>query len=116
LADEENLGGERGLQHNRHVGGVEKTNRVGASSATLAGRFDWDFNAESLKVDDGCEDNEGREEVHDVWEILSIESLLESTLLVWPGKEEVEESNNCAFEFRSTASVDCGGGECFPDN
>jgi len=116
LADQENVGGECGLQHDGHVGGVEKTDRVGTSGATLAGRFDRNFNAESLEVDDGCEYNEGCEEVHDVGEILSIESLLESTLLVWPGEEEVEERNHRAFEFWPTASVNGGGGERFPDN
>ena len=37
LADQEDVGGERGLQHDGHVGGVEKPDWVGASHAALAG-------------------------------------------------------------------------------
>ena len=82
----------------------------------MAGGLDWDLDAEALEVDDTGEDNKGSEEVHDVGEILSIESLLESTLLVWPCQEEVEKRNDGTLEFWATSSVNGGGGESLPDD
>ncbi len=104
------------MQHDWHVGSVEETDRVRATSTTLARRLDWDLNTETLEVDDGSKDNEGGQEVHDVGEILSIKSFLESALLVWPGKEQVEERNDSTFELGSTSGVDGGWGERLPDN
>ena len=116
LADEENVGGQSRLQHDGHVGSIEKTDWVRSASSTLTGGLDWDLDTETLEVDDRRKDNESGEEVHDVGQILSVESLVESTLLVWPCQEQVEERNDCALKFRSTASVDGGRGKRFPDN
>ena len=57
LADEEDVAGQCGLQHDRHVGGVEQADGVRASHPALAVRFDGDFDAEALEVDDRCEDD-----------------------------------------------------------
>ena len=116
LADQENLGGKSRLKHDGHVRGVEKTDRVRATHPPLTGRFDWYFNAESLKVDDGREDDERGKEVHDVWKILSVESFIESTLLVRPCQEKVEKCDNSTLELRSSASVDGRWGESLPDD
>jgi hypothetical protein len=59
LRDKENVGRESALQHDWHVGSVEETDGVRSSHAPLAAALDWDFNAEALKIDDGCEDGEG---------------------------------------------------------
>src|SRR5690348_10691428 len=66
LADQEDVGGQRGLQHNGHVGGVEQTDGVRATDTTLASGLDGDLNTEALKVDDSAEDDDGRDQVHDV--------------------------------------------------
>lgn len=116
LGDEEDVGGEGGLQHNGHVRGVEEADGVGSASTTLAGRLDWDLDTETLEVDDSGENEEGREQVHDVGEVLAVERLLESALLVVPGKEEVEQGNDGTLELRATASVDGGGRERLPDD
>lgn len=50
LAEEEDVGGEGRLEHDRHVGGVEEADRVGTAHATLAGRLDGDLNAEAWKL------------------------------------------------------------------
>ena len=52
LADEEYVGAERGLEHDGHVGGVEKADWVAAAHASLAGGFDGDFYTEALEVYD----------------------------------------------------------------
>jgi hypothetical protein len=50
LAEEEDVGRKGRLEHDRHVGGVEEADGVGAAHATLAGRFDGDLNAEAWKL------------------------------------------------------------------
>lgn len=116
LADKEDVGRESGLQHDGHVGGVEETNGVRTAGTTLARRLDRDLNTETLKVDDSGEDGNGGQKVHDVGEVLSVESLLESSLLVGPGHEKVEEGNDSTLKLGTTASVDGGGGESLPHN
>lgn len=69
-----------------------------------------------MEVDDSGEDNKGGDQVHDIWEVLSIKSLLERTLLVWPCQKEVEERNDGALELWTTTGVDGGWRECLPDN
>lgn len=104
------------MKHDGHVRGVEEADGVGTAGAALAGGLDWDLDAEALEVDDGGEDDEGCEQVHDVGEILSVECLLESTLLVGPCEEQVEERNDGAFEFWASAGVDGGWRESLPDD
>ena len=52
MANQEDIGAKRGLKHDGHVGGVEEAHWVAAAHASLAGGFDGDFDAETLKVDD----------------------------------------------------------------
>lgn len=80
LRDEEDVGGQRGLQHDGHVRGVEEADGVGAAHAALAGGLDGDFDAEALQVDDGAKDDERCDEIHDVGEVLAVEGFLESEL------------------------------------
>lgn len=116
LREQEDVGRESGLQHDWHVAGVEEANWVGSTSTTVAGRLDWDFNTETLEIDDGGEDNESSQKVHDVWEVLAVESLLKSTLLVWPGEEEMEQGDNSTLELWSTSGIDGGWAESLPDD
>lgn len=114
MRDQEHVGGQGGLQHDGHVGGVEQAHGVGSTGTTLAGRLDGDLDTEALQVDDRGEDNQSGEQVHDVGQVLSVESLLESALLVGPGHEQVEEGNDGALVLGATASVDAGRGESLP--
>lgn len=82
----------------------------------MAGGLDRDFHAEPLEIDDGGEDGQSCEEVHDVGKMLSVEGLAESAGFVWPGDEEMEKRDDCALEFFATAGVDGGGREGLPDN
>lgn len=116
LTDQEDVGAEGRLEHDGHVGGVEETDGVGTAHATLAGGLDGDLNTEALEVDDGGEDEESGQEVHDVGEVLAVEGLLQSALLVRPGQEEVEQRDDGTLELGTTASVDGSGGERLPDD
>lgn len=114
LADEEDVGGQSRLQHDGHVGGVEQTDRVRATDTTLAGRLDWNLNAESLQIDDSAENENSGDQVHDVGEVLTVEGLLECNSLVGPGEEQVNKRNQSTLKLRATTSVDGGGGEGLP--
>lgn len=116
LGDKEDVGAESGLQHDGHVGGVEEADGVGTAHTTLAGRLDGDLNAEALQVDDSGEDEESGQEVHDVGQVLTVESLVQSALLVGPGEEKVEESDDSTLELGATTGVDGRGGEGLPHN
>jgi hypothetical protein len=116
LADEENVGAQSGLQHNGHVGSVEKTDGVGSAHATLAGGLHGNLDAETLEVDNSGEDKKGRQEIHHVREVLAVKGLTQSSLFVGPGEQKVEESDDSTLEFRSTTGVDGRGGESLPDN
>ena len=116
LGYEEDVGGEGGLQHDWHVGGVEEADWVGSAGAALAGGLDWNLDAESLEVDDGGEYGKGGQQVHDVWKVLAVEGLMKSALLVWPGGEEVKECDDGALELWSATGVDGGWGEGLPDD
>jgi hypothetical protein len=116
LTDQEDVGAQSGLQHDGHVGGVEEADGVGTAHATLAGRLDGDLNTEALQVDDSSEDEESGQEVHDVGQVLAVECLVQGTLLVGPGQEKVEESDDGTLELGATAGVDGRGGEGLPDN
>ena len=116
LGEDEDVGGQGGLQHDGHVGGVEELDGVGATLSTEPVGLDRDLDAESLKVDDSGENDDGGDEVHDVWKATTPESLAKCATLVVPGEEEVEEGNKSTLEFWSTAGVDGCGGECLPDD
>lgn len=114
LREDEDVGGQGGLQHNRHVGGVEELDGVGSTLAAESVGLNRDLDAETLEVDDGGENNGGGNEVHDIGKASTPESLAKSATLVVPGEEEVEEGNKRTLEFWSTTSIDGGGGECLP--
>lgn len=116
LADQEDVGAQSRLQHDRHVGGIEKTDGIRSAHTTLAGGLDRDLNTEALEIDDGGENQKSREEVHDVGEVLAVKGLLESALLVGPGEQEVEESNDGTLEFGTTAGINGCRGESLPDD
>lgn len=116
LADEEDVGAQSRLQHDGHVGGVEQADGVGATHATLTGGLDGDLNTEALEIDDSSEDEKSSQQVHDVRQVLAVERFAQSTLLVGPGQEQMEESNDGTLELGATASVDGSGREGLPDD
>jgi len=114
LAEEENVRGEGRLQHDGHVRGVEETDGKGTAHTALTRRLDGDFHAEALQIDDGGKYNTGGQEVRDVGQALTVEGFAEGELLVGPGEEEVEESDDCALEFRTATGIDGGRREGLP--
>ena len=69
-----------------------------------------------MEVDDGSENSNGSQKVHDVGESFPVECLLERSRLVVPGEQQVEKSDNGTLEFGSSASVDSVWRECLPND
>lgn len=99
-----------------NVGGVEELDWVAAVLSTVAGRLDWEVDTESLEVDNHRKNEESSHQVHQVWKVLTVESLTKGTDLVGAGGKKMEKSNDGSFELGSTSGVHCCRGECLPDN
>lgn len=116
LGDDVEVGHESGLEDDWDVRGVEELDWVAAVLSTVAGRLDWEVNAESLEVDNHSEHEEGGHQVHQVREVLAVEGFTESTDLVGAGSKKMEEGDNGSFELSSASGVHGSWGECLPDN
>jgi len=69
-----------------------------------------------LEVDDHAKDEDCSAKVHQIGQVLAVESLTQSTHLILPCGKKVEQSNDCALKFGAAASVDGGGAESLPDD
>lgn len=69
-----------------------------------------------MEVDDGAEDGNGSDQVHDVGQVLAVEGLLEGKLLVGPGDQKVDKGDDSTLELRTSASVNGGRRESLPDD
>ena len=116
MRNDEDVGGQRGLEHDGHVRGVEELDGVRATLATELVALYGNFNAESLEVNDDSEDNDSRDEVHNIGKTFPPKSLSEGAALIVPGEEEMEESDESALKLGSSTNVDGGRGKGFPDN
>ena len=76
----------------------------------------WYWNQTNLEVYDDEEDGDSCHQVHQVGEVLSVESLTETPDFVSSGGEQVEESDDCSLKLGTFAGVDCCGRERFPDD
>lgn len=114
MTDEEDVRGKGRLKHDGHVGGVEEAHRERSAHTTLAVGLDGNLHAESLEVDDGSENNDSGQEVHNVRQALTVERLAKGKLLVRPGDQKVEEGDDGALELGTAASVDGGGRKGLP--
>jgi hypothetical protein len=78
------------LKHNWHIGGVEESHWIASAHATLTGTLHWYLHAETLEVDYSREDRQSSQQVHHVWQVLSVECFTEGSLFVGPSQEEVD--------------------------
>ena len=95
---------------------LKQSDWVAATHSTLSRALDWYLHTKSLKIDHGGKHHQGCEKIHDVWKVLAIKGFLQSSLLVWPCEQEVEERDDSAFELRATACIDGRRGESLPYN
>lgn len=104
------------MEHNGDVRGVEQFDGVRSLLSSLLGILHGEIHTETLEVDNNDENEDCSEEVGNVREVLPVECLLESTDLVVTGEQEVEKGDDGSLKLSSTASVDGGGAESFPNN
>jgi len=116
LRDDVQVGDKRRLEDDWDVGSVEKLDGVGGVLASVSDGFDWQIHSETLEVDDDEEDKDCGEEVHQVGQVLTVKSFIESADLVLLGGQKMEKSDDGTFEFSSSADVDGSRGEGFPDD
>ena len=109
LRDHVEVGDQGGLEDDGYVGGVEELDGVAAVLTSVPGALDRQVHSESLEVDHHTEDEDGGEQVHQVGQVLSVESFSKSSHLVLSRGQEMEESNHSSLELSSSASVDSGG-------
>lgn len=55
----------------------------------------------NLKIDDDSENKDGGKQVHQIWKVLAVERLAETTDLVLARRQEVKQSNDGSFELSS---------------
>ena len=70
----------------------------------------------TLEVDDDKENNNGGQEIHQVWQVGSVKGFIEGTNFIILGSQKMEKGDDGSFEFGTTTNVDGGWGECFPDD
>lgn len=90
LSEEIDIGHESSLKDNWNVTSVEKLDWVWllGTSHLLAAQLE--FYSKSLEIDDHKGDDNGGQEVAEIWSILAVEGLLQSIELVGLGQKEVE--------------------------
>jgi hypothetical protein len=69
-----------------------------------------------LQVDDGGEDDDSRDEVHDIWQPLSPESSTECTAGVTSSENEMEQADDSTLEFSSASNIDGRRRESIPND
>ena len=116
LRDDENVGSQRGLQHDGHIRGVEELDGIRTTLTTETVALDRDFDAETLEVDNDSENNDSSDQVHNVRKTVTPERFTKGTALVVPGEEKVEERDDGALKLGSTSSVDGSRRESLPDD
>ena len=116
LADDVNMGGERRLEHDGHVRGVEKLDGVRATLSTEAVALDRNLDAETLEVNDDGKYGKRSDEIHHVRETFAPESFAQGTTFVIPCEEKVEQGDDGTLEFRAATGVDGGRGKGLPND
>ena len=90
LRDDVKIGDQCGLKDDGDVRSVEKFNGVAAVLSTVASRFDGQVYAESLEVYNHGKDQNGGHQVHQVGQVLAVESFAKSAHLVLASGQQVE--------------------------
>ena len=66
--------------------------------SSISSGLDGQIDAESLKVDDDDENQHGRQQIHQVWQILTVEGFAEAAHFVRPRGQKVEQGDDRTLE------------------
>jgi len=114
LSEEIDIGNESSLKDDWNVTSVEKLDWVWLLGTSHLLATQGEFDSESLEIDDHKGDDDGGQEVAEIWCILAIEGLLQSIELVRLGQEEVEKGDDGSLELSTLISSDGNWGEGLP--
>lgn len=73
LRYDKHVGSQRRLQHNRHVRGIEQLDRIRPSLSTELVALHRNLDTESLEINNDGENNDSRNQIHDIRETFSPE-------------------------------------------
>jgi hypothetical protein len=82
----------------------------------LARGLDWDLNAEALEVDNRSENDNCRDKIHDVGQVLAEEGFSESQLFIRPSDYKMHQREDGPLKLWSTPSINSGRAESFPND
>mmetsp|Transcript_37510 Transcript_37510/g.95930 ORF Transcript_37510/g.95930 Transcript_37510/m.95930 type:complete len:343 (+) Transcript_37510:258-1286(+) len=116
LRDEVKVGDQRGLQDDGHVGGVEELDGVGLRLAALLLGAHGQVHTETLEVDDHHEDDNRRQQVHDIGQVGAVERLFQSSDLIPASEEQVEQGNDGALKLGAAGRGNGVRAEGLPDD
>lgn len=116
LRDEEQVGDEGSLENDGDVGSVEQLDWVWLSLALNSVALDSKINSESLEEDDDEEYEDSGEKIDKVWQLRSVEWVLDSLEFVRSKEDGVQESNDRSLVLLSVRGGLGDGGEWLPDN
>merc|ERR1719323_1635359 len=116
LGDHVEIGDEGRLENDGNIGGVEQFDGITAVLASVSCTLDGKIHPESLEVYHHTKDENCGKEIHQVGQVLSVESLSQGSNFVLSCCQKMEEGNHCSLKLGSTSSVDSSWRECLPDN
>lgn len=114
LREEVEVGDESSLKDDGNVGSVEQLDGVRCNETTLI--LDLELDTETLEVNNDQEHHNSCDEVSQVREVRAVESLEKSRELVGTNVKKVEESDDCALEFRAVRTSDSNWREGLPND
>ena len=89
---------ECGIQHDRHIARVEKFNRIVGLLASSAHHLDRDVDFPTLDEAAGTKDENRRQQVGDIGQILPIQSKFQSRNLIFAREQEMEQGEESSCE------------------
>ena len=95
------------MENDGNIGGVEQFDGITAVLASVSCALDGQIHPESLEVYHHTKDENCGKEIHQVGQVLSVESLSQGSNFVLSCCQKMEESDHCSLELGSTSSVDC---------
>jgi len=116
LGNDVEIGDQSALKDDGDVGGVEEFDGIRRILSSISSGLDGQIDAESLEVDDDDENQHGRQQIHQVWQILTVEGFAEAAHFVRPRGQKVEQGDDRTLELGASAGVDGGGGKGLPDD
>lgn len=101
LRDDVKIRDQSALKDDGDVRSVEEFDGVRRILSSVSGGFDGQVDAESLEVNDDDEDQHGRQQVHQVRQVLAVKGFAKTANFVRSRRQKVEQGDDRTLELRS---------------